>query len=430
MASWANGPSAVVKQKNLALEGLRGIACLAVVIGHFAFVFFPYLGTIFVPIPGVRPAFAFERWVSYPPFTLLFSAEAAVCVFFVMSGYVLTAKFYATGSVGELQSAAAKRYVRLVLPTFASIMLAWGLWKCGAILTRQGLAIGVAGWVPAWYQKPYSFIGALWNGLAGAPLFADTTLNPPAWTIQVELIGSILIFAMITLFGRRPILFVGWSLFFSNLLGFQLPNVLFYVAFFSGALLNLARDWLRSHQIASLVLVGVGLVGVAYNMTPTYEFIRAIPLPNLQPIGPDFRPMPRLFWNSFGSIALVAGVIGSHQVESLLGVRPLAFLGKISFSMYLVHMPILMSLALGSVKWGRAAGMSYGAAAGITFVLYLTVVIALSILFFRGVDAPSMRLANYLGAKGPRWGPGCGQQLLKHAVADDDAKRQDVFHSV
>lgn len=117
----------MTKQKNLALEGLRGLASLSVAIGHFTFVVVPFLGTVFTPIPGATARFAFERWASYPPFTLLFSAEAAVYVFFAMSGYVLTTKYYATGAVADLQSAAAKRYLRLVLPTFASVMCAWFL---------------------------------------------------------------------------------------------------------------------------------------------------------------------------------------------------------------------------------------------------------------------------------------------------------------
>src|SRR5271169_2176712 len=139
-----------MRSKDFGLEGLRGIASLVVAIGHFLFVFFPYLGNLFTPIPGLQPRFAFERWVQYPPFSLAYSAEAAVCVFFVMSGYVLSGKYFSTGDVATLQSAAAKRYVRLVLPSFASVLLAWVLFESGAIITRQSSSLGVAGWVSSW----------------------------------------------------------------------------------------------------------------------------------------------------------------------------------------------------------------------------------------------------------------------------------------
>jgi peptidoglycan/LPS O-acetylase OafA/YrhL len=157
--------------------------------------------------------------------------------------------------------------------------------------------------------------------------------------------------------------------------------------------------------------------------------MRVIPLPNLQPVGPDFRPMPRLFWNTFGSIALVAGVVGSQQVDRILGARPLVFLGKISFSMYLIHMPILMSLGLASVKWGRAVGMSYGAAAGTSFVIYIVVVISISTVFFRGVDSPSMRLASYLATTKADQRRYRGQRPSHPGTSGADTKQRDPIAS-
>ncbi len=194
--------------KNLGLEGLRGLACMAVMIGHFSYVFHPYLASLFRPVPfSIKPS-AFERLVSIPPLTLAYSADAAVSIFFVMSGCVLTTKFFMAKEIPALQSAAAKRYIRLGLPSFASIFLAWILWRSGAIYTAHANEIGVAGWVSGWYAGPFMFIDVFIDGLAGAPLFARTALNPALWTIQVELIGSIVLFAIISLFGKRPILLI------------------------------------------------------------------------------------------------------------------------------------------------------------------------------------------------------------------------------
>jgi len=213
---------------------------------------------------------------------------------------------------------------------------------------------------------------------------------------------------------------------FSNALGFRAPNALFLIAFFAGALLNLARDWLRSRQMLSLALVCVGKLGVAYNMSPAFDFMRLIRLPDLSPVGADFGSAPRLFWNSFGSIALVAGVIGSRPVDRILTTRPLVFLGRISFSMYLLHVPILMSVALWSLKSGTALGMSYGIAAGLTFAIYITALIAAATLFFRAVDAPSIRLAAYLADRRGIFRP----NRNRGAAFDQDTKRQDALRSV
>jgi peptidoglycan/LPS O-acetylase OafA/YrhL len=387
--------------KDYSLEGLRGLAALTVVIGHFTFVFFPYLGTAFTPVPGAAPRYFFEPWLMHPPFSLAFSAEAAVCVFFVMSGYVLTTKYYRTGAEMEIQAAAAKRYVRLALPTFASIMFAWVLWKSGAIISGQAIELGLAGWAPVWWGTPYSLLGAVWNGLAGAPLFGDPMLNPPSWSICVELLGSVMLFALIALFGKRPLLFLLWGLFLADFFAYRAAAALYYVGFIAGALLNLARPWLRAHQAVSAVLVVVGLIGCAFNWSHEFDWIRAIPLPNFQPLGPDLAGNARMFWNAVGAIALVAGVLGCVPVSALLSMRPFAFLGRISFSMYLLHAPILMSVALGTLKYAKAAGLPHGASILIAFCVYIPTVMAVATVFFRLADAPSMRLASLVATKRP-----------------------------
>lgn len=381
------------KDKNLSLEGLRGLASLSVVIGHFTFVFSPYLANLYYPTPGAQPRFAVESVLAYPPFTLLFSADAAVCVFFVMSGYVLTTRFITSNSLEGIQTAAAKRYIRLVLPTAASILFAWLLWKWGAILTKEAVQIGVAGWVEGWYRERLSLPGALFNAFLGAPLFAQTGLNPPVWTIQVELIGSIILFSMTSLFFGRPVLFVAWSLFFANILGFRLPNALFYVSFFAGALLNYASEWLNRHQKASIVIFTIGIVGVSYNYSPLYQFMQGLRLPDLGPIGPDFNILPRLFWHTTGAIALVAGVIGWRKANSFLSKGAFVYLGKISFSMYLVHMPIIMSVALGCSKISQQFGLTYGQALSVTFPIYICSVIGVADLFYRAVDRNAIAIA-------------------------------------
>jgi len=378
----------------MSLEGLRGIASIVVVVGHFTFVFLPYLATIFYPYPGASPTYGIEIILRQPPFTLLFSADAAVSVFFVMSGYVLATRFISNGSMEGLKEAAAKRYVRLVLPAAASIIFAWFLLKWGLIITKHAAELDVAGWVPEWYRQQLSFPSALFNAFVGAPLFSQTGLNPPVWTIQVELIGSIFLFSMLALFERRPIQLVLWSTFFSILLSFQTPNALFYMSFIAGALLNHAVQGLQGRQGLSAVLFIIGLSAVSYNHARVFDIVRAIPLPSFQPYGPDMASKPRLVWHTIGSIALVAGVLGWRPASYWLSTRIPVYLGKISFAMYLIHMPLVMSVGLWTLKGGLAAGLSRGGAITLAYAAYLVCVVLLSSVFHRWIDVPSMALAS------------------------------------
>ena len=102
--------------KNFALEGLRGIASLNVVLGHFLFSFFPYLAHHVRPSPNPVARYWFEEAMMFPPFTFLYLADAAVSIFFVLSGYVLTQRYYDTAEPRVFELAAVRRSVRLVLP--------------------------------------------------------------------------------------------------------------------------------------------------------------------------------------------------------------------------------------------------------------------------------------------------------------------------
>ena len=380
--------------RNLALEGLRGIACMNVVIGHAAFVFFPYLGQIFRPVAGVTPVFGFEAWAVYPPFSLLFSADAAVSVFFVMSGYVLLAKFERTGDRTEIERAALRRGLRLGLPAFASVMWGWALLTSGLIMGQRALEIGAPGWVPNFMNKPCTFLEAVFNGLVSAPVFGDASLNPPIWTIQVELLGSILLFAVYSLFGRRSYTqLIVWFLIFANVLGFRSPNVLYYLSFLAGALLHPARVILERRAWISAVCFACGLAGVAYSLSPAFSFMDVIPIPNLAPYGPDFSQKKQLFWNSIGSVFLVAAAIGYHPFARVMSMRVPVYLGRISYALYLVHFSIMLSLPLWVLKLGLQSGLTRGGATMLAFSLYLVAAIVVAEIFHRLVDKPSIDLA-------------------------------------
>src|SRR5580692_8294430 len=85
--------------RDLPLEALRGLAALVVVVWHF----FLGLDPAVLSLPGLRgtPFFAFVH------------GSAAVGVFFVLSGYVLTRRYFETGQKRVLVIGALKRWFRL-----------------------------------------------------------------------------------------------------------------------------------------------------------------------------------------------------------------------------------------------------------------------------------------------------------------------------
>ena len=74
------------------LDGLRGVAAFIVVIAHYIQVFYP---TVFNGnIESIHTKNNLELIFYKTPLNLFFNANFCVCIFFVLSGYVLSIKFF------------------------------------------------------------------------------------------------------------------------------------------------------------------------------------------------------------------------------------------------------------------------------------------------------------------------------------------------
>ncbi len=114
-------------------------------------------------------------------------------------------------------------------------MLAWALLVANAYGNYNAGILGTAGWVLDMYKVPVSFSTALFEGLVGAPFFAVHSLNFPLWTIRIELVGSILLFASYALFGvQSRILLIIWFVYFAYIVNAGSVETLHYVALLSG----------------------------------------------------------------------------------------------------------------------------------------------------------------------------------------------------
>jgi peptidoglycan/LPS O-acetylase OafA/YrhL len=152
------------------LEAGRGIAALIVVFSHLLKTFAPQA------IEAVDGSVLFA----------FINGTGAVMFFFVLSGFVLTVRFFDNPSAGAMAAAAIKRLPRLAFLTTIVTLSSALLWKLG--LYRLG-----SPW-QLWPDFQPSFFAALQEGAWRTFMAGNAFYDRPLWTMVFEFRGSLLVF--------------------------------------------------------------------------------------------------------------------------------------------------------------------------------------------------------------------------------------------
>jgi len=369
------------------LESVRGLAALVVVMSHFMRAFYPpfFDKTAIPPVD--------ETWLllfKESPLRWVLNGHFAVQLFFVLSGYVLSISFFRSFDPQVVSSAAVRRYFRLLLPVLTSVMLAWMFQSTGAFCHREA-ADGMDYPASAWLRK-----GAAekqgWKDAAIQGAFdvffrydEDESLNTSLWTMQYELAGSFFVFALLVLFGRNARRYLVYAVLlwlFWTVKNHTLLNFLCGIVLCDSVQVLRRRGWqLRFPLWAALLLVALALLLAGL----TKEWALAVA---------GWEPPYRKHWETIGAVLLLLGALGTPLFQRILSWRPLAILGEISFALYVVHWPLLVSLGCGVYLAGRNAALAHGGSVAVTAAVYLPATFVVSWLLYRFTDLPSIKLGR------------------------------------
>lgn len=377
------------------LDAIRGIASMQVFVGHIAAAYLPALA-----ISSASSGTPFG-YINSSPLHFVYDAESAVYVFFVLSGYVLTAAFAETNT--PLWQLIASRYIRLGIPAVASLALAaiafYALGRyhiiAGHTLRSDWLA---SNWLPTGNFLSEWLINSLvlgyrdssaliWFGLPHDFLRSTVdSFNAPLWTIAVEAAGSLYIFALIGI-GRvsRTLMWLALAM---SMLFFIRSTMICFIVGYAAAMLNLAERRPILHPIlaATILIFGVYL---CTRLTPFAALQRAC----------DFNaPLAPCFINAgftqktLGAILLAAGTLQLPLLRSWLTTAPVQALGHISFPLYLTQWPAIFGLGplifvVSLPALGHTAAHSLAVAGAILGT-------AIAALAFVGIDRLSIVLSR------------------------------------
>jgi peptidoglycan/LPS O-acetylase OafA/YrhL len=362
----AAAPATVARGSRLEwLDSIRGLAALVVLIGHIA------------------GAFAWPNWARH--FFVLFDGRVAVTMFFVLSGFVLARPY-----IGEAADPPkrflwvnflTRRVTRIWLPWVAMF---WISWLAREFLPRDFLtAPAMTGWAREFWTGPLNAMAILKQHFYSLHDPA-TLLMPQDWSLRMELQGSALIPIFVWLFRRNAWL----ALALGVLIAIVRPTGYYMLTFAAGVLLAGYRNQIYRFFASKALPIQFGLLVVAFILIET----RAI-------AGPP-KHTDRFVWNfgTLGCSLFLALALGSGQLQWLLSRKPLVFLGRISYSLYLIQFVVILSVLPPLMHSLNALGLvEPNVTLAIVMFAGIATTVAISSVLHRYIEQPCIDFGHWLG---------------------------------
>lgn len=364
------------------LAALRGIAAVMVVIFH-ALMVFRLTGFDDPHRQALSAVDTTWEWLMIGLLALT-NGHAAVIIFFVLSGVVLTLSYERQGGTAGTRLLAyyVKRGARL-----------WPLLAAAAILAfliRDAVAglhapAAFTSWVNGYFAKEPGPDTLLRNIIG-----LDSSLNYPAWTIYVEIAVSVL-FPLLFLLSRKRALTLAVlaATIIATAAGWNYRAFGQYmVCFMAGvALIRYGRPvaerflaWPRLARLAVLASAWVVILCVERIVSPHTHMY----------------PVTVLVF-TLGATIIVTHLTFAPPIR-LLAHRSLQWLGEVSYGLYLLHFPVLIALAVIVAPFAAwLPGHGQGAALAANLLLAaatFTVTLPLAAISYRLLERPCQELGR------------------------------------
>jgi peptidoglycan/LPS O-acetylase OafA/YrhL len=370
------------------LEGLRGLAALAVFFFHFLIIFYPVM---YYGVSNLAPVqhFWLEDNIHGTPLATFLSGTFSVAIFFVLSGFVLSVGFFATKDTAIIKKLASKRYIRLMLPALASVILAWVYIKLHLSQTAEAYNISLSSALQnEWIMIP-RFLGAIKEGMISIFVVGpEHHYNSVLWTMKYEFIGSFIVFTLALIFGHSN---KRWIIYLA--LAFGLYNT-WYLGFILG--MALADIYVNKPQLIQKIkqpffygLLGIGIIfggfPTAYSVGTIYDHMSFFWLAESK---------NQSLYMSIGALFIVMSVLSIGFLKKAMSLRVMSQLGKYTYSLYLVHQPIIYTLGAGLFVMFTGF-MGYNRSVALAIACTIPVVAVATYLFHRFIEIPSINFASY-----------------------------------
>lgn len=314
---------------------------------------------------------AWVWWITFTPLHLLWAGKEAVYVFFVLSGFVLALPFIANSSP-NWAAYIPRRLFRIYPPVWASLLIA----LLSAWVFRRAADPTFSWWVNLHDEKGDALKDS-------ALLLGTSSLNSPLWSLQWEIVFSLLLPLFVVaaisvrsfwVFGTMTLILLIGLTDLINMVGpTHLP--IFGVGVLMAARRDKLHSWATKFNSRSwgLLFVASVMLLTVHWVAPQFLMARAVA--------------------TLGGAVLVFIFIGSKLATNFGKSPAVQWLGTRSFSLYLIHEPVVMAVAFGLKITDPLLVMA----------IAMPTSLVMAELFFCLVERPCHRLSVIVGRAATKW---------------------------
>lgn len=384
------------KERLIWIDGLRGLACILIFTHHFLVSFFPssYNGNP----DTVRMIYGLDAKWANSPLSVLICGNFWVSVFCLVSGLVLAYQIYNATTGEEVCAAFLKRYPRLCFPLVAVSFVVWIMMQLSMFPCEAVSKLSTSSWIVSSYMTKLPFKQFLNSAFVTTWVISDTSLSPAFWLMATFFRCSFLayILSLMTKNRKRAISYVIFLCFTAY---FLYMDALLDCAFVMGSALAYrmvyGKQYKCSKQFGILfVLAGLYLGGYPSEAYPTgfYLWLGVN-------VNQHFAPVWQ-FFHVMGAFLLVWGIYCLKPLCSLFGTKIFAFLGKISYAVFLIHCPVIFSWSCFCfLKMYEFTEGRYEVSAAVSFVTSTVLLLVLSYFFEKYIESNIGRFVGKLEKK-------------------------------
>ena len=374
-----------MKQNQLAyINGLKGIGAGIVYLCHFVFAF--YYGMYTLEAADCHLPGNLDIVIGQSPLNTFFSGNFAVRLFLVMSGYVLCLGYFQTRDKKRLVKSACKRYIRLLPPILISNVLICLLMMAGVFRNVAVAELTGSPWLAGFNRCEPNYLKAVWEAVFGCFFLGTNQYNGVLWTIPFLFLGALLVYGIAWLIGDKkwryiPYVIIGVALIFTDYAGVFWGFVLCDVMHTQEQLVA----WVKKQKVLLWIVFIIGIYLSSYPSAGAHlggTIYGIIPVVMVVP------------FHLAGALLLVAAVVCLEPLQRFFGLPLFVKLGDISYSLYLVHFPVIATFGcfLFQILYGK---LLYNLLKLVTFAATTELVIGISVLFKNYVEP--------LGKKGEKY---------------------------